>query len=239
LVKEERSRNAAVLVVDAGDSLAGDMEPAISTKGASSVEAMNRIGYDAAVLGPADLSLGPEAVKQRVAEAKFPLLSADMTVATTGEPIAEGYTVLTIAGRRIAVAGITAAPEVNGFKAVDPFTAAQRVAEEAAGQADTLILLSRAAPEVNQRIADEVPGIGAIVEGGAFSRVEPWISGKTGTPIYHADWPSTGHAGRIMGVANLRLDDGKLLSQKWRSLPLDPTIKEDPGMAAWVQQQSR
>lgn len=239
LIKQARTDNGAVLVVDAGDSLIGDMEPAMRTQGASSVEAMNRMEYDAAVLGPADLSLGPEVVKQRIAEAEFPFLSADMTVAATGEPVAPGYALLTVAGRRVAVAGITAAPNLNGFAAADPFAAAQRVAGEVAGRADALILLSHAAAEVNQRIADEIPGIAAIVEGGALPRAEPWVSAKTGAPIYHADWPSSGHAGRMMGVATLRLDDGKLLAQKWRGVPLDPKIKEDAEMAAWAQQQPR
>lgn len=239
LIKDTRRENAAAMVVDAGDSLVGDQEPAISTQGASSVEAMNRLGYDAGVLGPADLSLGPDAVKQRIAEAKFPFLSADMTVATTGEPIAEGYAIREVAGRRIAIAGISAAPEINGFKAADPFETAQRVAQEVAGKADALILLSRAAPQVNQRIADEIPGIAAIVEGGADPRAEPWVSAKTGTPIYHSDWPASGHAGRVMGVAALRLENGKLLSQTWRSVPLAPEIKDDPDMLAWSQQQPR
>jgi 5'-nucleotidase len=208
LIKQARTDNGAVLVVDAGDSLIGDMEPAMSTGGASSVEAMNRMGYDAAALGPADLSLGPEVLKRRMGEAKFPFLSADMAVAATGEPVAAAYALLTIAGRQIAVAGITAAPDINGFTAADPFAAAQRVAGEVAGQADALILLSHAAPEINQRIADEIPGITAIVEGGALPRAEPWISAKTGAPIYHADWPSIGHAGRVMGVATLRVDEG-------------------------------
>jgi 2',3'-cyclic-nucleotide 2'-phosphodiesterase (5'-nucleotidase family) len=240
LIKDERAAGDAVLVVDAGDSLIGDMEPAMSTEGASSVEAMNRMGYDAVLLAPADLSLGPEILKQRIAEAKFPFLSADMAVAATGAAVAEGLVVREVGGRRVAIAGISAAPEINGFTAADPFETAQRVAQQASdAKAEGLILLSHAAPEVNERIADEIAGIAAIVEGGSLPRAEPWISAKTGTPIYHADWPSSGHAGRVVGVATLRLDEGKLLSEKWRSVPLDPEIKDDPEMAAWAQQQPR
>ena len=65
------------------------------------------------------------------------------------------------------------------------------------------------------------------------------MSAKTGTPIYHADQPASGHAGRILGIASLRLKDGRLASQKWRSVPLDPAIKDDPAMAAWSEQQGR
>jgi 5'-nucleotidase len=239
LIQEERGRSAATLVVDAGDSLVGDMEPAVSTKGASSVEAMNRMGYDVALLGPADLSLGPDVLKARIAEAKFAFLSADMTVAKSGEPVAPGYVVRDIAGRKIALAGISAAPDMNGFKAADPFETAQRVVKEAGPQAEALILLSRAAPEVNERIADEIQGIAAIIEGGALPRATPYVSARTGTPIYHADWASTGHAGRMVGIATLRLDEGKLVSHDWRNAPLDPKIKEDPAMLAWSQQQPR
>ena len=104
------------------------------------------------------------------------------------------------------------------------------------GQADAVILLSHAPPDINQQIADEIPEITAIVEGGAAALSAPWISKQTGTPIYHADAPSSGHAGRIMGVANLKVEAGKLVEQSWRAVALDPEVPDDPAMSAWVQE---
>ena len=227
-----------MLVVDAGDSLVGDMEPAVRTKGASSVEAMNRMGYDAALLGPADLSLGPATVQQRVAEARFPFLSADMTVAATGEPVAQGYVILQVDGHPVAVAGLSAAPDINGFKAAGAFETAQRIAREAGSQAGAVILLSRRTrgqPAHRRRdtgdhrhhrgwrgVAGEA--VGERKDGHAHLSRGPTCQRSCGPDSRHRVAQAEGRASRVA---------------KWRSVPLDPAIKDDPAMAAWSEQQGR
>ena len=84
-INQEKKKNPYTLVLDAGDSLVGDQDPALKTQGKSSVEAMNRLGYDAMALGPADLALGLETLRARMAEAKFPMLSANAVVTGTEE----------------------------------------------------------------------------------------------------------------------------------------------------------
>jgi 2',3'-cyclic-nucleotide 2'-phosphodiesterase (5'-nucleotidase family) len=192
--------------------------------------------YDAMVLGPADLSLGPDVVQQRIREAKFAVLAADVTDSATKDPIAKPYAIKDVNGRAVAVIGLSGAPSMNGFTVADGPETVRRILQELQGRVDAVILLSHAPPDVNQRIADEIPGITAIVEGGAASLVAPWVSKVTGTPIYHADSPSSGHAGRVMGVADLTVESGKLKQQTWRTVPLDPEIADDPAMSAWVQE---
>ncbi len=139
-----------------------------------------------------------------------------------------------VQGQRVAIVGLSGAPDKNGFKGADGVATVRRVLQELQGQADGVVLLSHAAPDVNDRIADEVPGIAAIVEGGTAPLNGPRVSKVTGTPIYHADTPASGHAGRIMGIAKLVVDGGKLMEQSWRSVPLNPEFADDPAMAAWV-----
>ena len=51
---------------------------------------MNAIGYDAAALGEGDLAqLGIEGLRSRIAEATFPLLSANVYVVATGKRLVE------------------------------------------------------------------------------------------------------------------------------------------------------
>ena len=57
----ERQRAEHVLVLDAGNSLLNDRDPARKTKGQTSVEAMNRMGYNAVALGMLDLTSSPRA----------------------------------------------------------------------------------------------------------------------------------------------------------------------------------
>jgi 2',3'-cyclic-nucleotide 2'-phosphodiesterase (5'-nucleotidase family) len=237
LIQRERAaaKDGGLLLLDAGDSLTGDREPAIRTKGATSVDLMNRMGYDAIVLGPADLSLGPETVKQRIAEAKFAVLAADVTDAISKQPVAKPYVIKETGGQRVAITGLSGAPDKNGFKVADGYETVKAVVQELQGQADAIILLSHAPRDVNQRIADEVPGIAAIIEGGADVRIQPWVS-KTGVPLYHADGASSGHAGRMVGVGQLQIEAGKPTNQTWRVVSLGPEIPDDAAMAQWVQQ---
>ena len=91
----------AVLVIDAGDMWQGTLESNL-VEGASVVEAYNAIGYTAAAIGNHEFDFGPigelaipagpdddphGALRQRITEAQFPVLSANIVDTTTGELI--------------------------------------------------------------------------------------------------------------------------------------------------------
>lgn len=238
-IAQQRQQNPFVLVLDAGDSLVGDQDPARRTQGASSIEAMNRLGYDASALGLADLSLGLSVLRQRSAEAKFDLLSANAVVSSTGEMLFRPYVLRRIAGHRIALVGLSNGPGTAGIAVRDPVAAAQTAVAAARQEADIVLLLSHAGPATDRRIAAEVMGLAAIIGGGTAVLAEPWVS-PTGVPAFYADQPSPGHAGRYLGIATLSFDaQGKLLGHRWQRLALGPEIADDPALAAWVQEQSK
>ena len=98
-VNNLRAKNPVVLV-DAGDVFQGTLESNLG-EGAAMIEAMNAVGYDAAALGNHEFDFGPAgeratakqpgddpqgALKQRLAEAKFPFLTANVVDAKTGAP---------------------------------------------------------------------------------------------------------------------------------------------------------
>ena len=127
LINQEMQKNPHTLVLDAGDSLVGDQDPALKTQGKSSVEAMNRLGYDAMALGPADLALGLAALRARMAEAKFPLLSANAVVTGTEELVAKPYAIRDFAGHRVAVVGLSGGNGTAEIGVRDPLAAAQKI----------------------------------------------------------------------------------------------------------------
>jgi len=73
------------------------------------VEAMNLMGYDVMALGEVDLQLGEDALRQRIAEAQFAVLSANVIVQSTGELFAKPYVIMERGGRRIGIVGLTGA----------------------------------------------------------------------------------------------------------------------------------
>jgi 5'-nucleotidase len=91
----------AVLLIDAGDMFQGTLESNLM-EGASVVAAYNTLGYTAAAIGNHEFDFGPAgpaatpagpaddprgALKARAAEAKFPLLAANLIDRGTGRPV--------------------------------------------------------------------------------------------------------------------------------------------------------
>jgi 2',3'-cyclic-nucleotide 2'-phosphodiesterase (5'-nucleotidase family) len=237
-IAEEQAKGDALLVLDAGDSLVGDQDPAKKTQGETGVAAMNLMDYDAMTLGPGELALGLEVLRQRIAEAEFVVLSANAVSSDTGELVAVPYTLQAFDGHQAAIIGLSGGSGTPEISILDPLETAQSVVAQVMPRADVIILLSHAGTSIDQQIAENVPGIDLIISGGKFELATPWRSEKTGTLILHADEASPGHAGRRLGIARLTFDtQGQLVEQAWQRLDLSQDIPEDPEMANWVWQQ--
>lgn len=93
--------NGLVLLIDAGDMWQGTLESNL-VEGAAVVDAYNAIGFDAAAIGNHEFDFGPAgaravpedpgddprgALKRRAAEARFPLLAANLIDSETGKPV--------------------------------------------------------------------------------------------------------------------------------------------------------
>jgi 2',3'-cyclic-nucleotide 2'-phosphodiesterase (5'-nucleotidase family) len=238
IITQERERGGTVLLLDAGNSLSGDQDPARRTQGQTSIAAMNLMGYDAMALGSQDLELGATVLRQRIAEARFAVLSANTVISATGQPVAASYAMRDMGGRKLAIIGLSGDTGTREIKVLDPVETVQSLVPRMTDKVDLIILLSHAGVHVDQQIAETVPGIDLIVSGGNFGMVTPWRSEKTGALILHADQGAPGHAGSRLGIARLVFDErGQLLEQSWQRLDLTPGIVDDPAMSAWVQEQ--
>jgi len=234
-IASERKTGGPVLVFDAGNSLTGDQDPARESAGASSIEALNLLGYDAMALGPTDLALGPAVLRERIAEASFPILSANAIEQRTGELLAKPFVVREVSGHRVAIVGLSRSGDTNEIHVRAPLLSVREAVAEAMPQSDEIIVLSNAGASVNQQIADGVEGIAAIIGGGSGASAKAWVSRRTGTPVFHADEASPGHAGRVLGVARLMFDsNGALTGHTWKQFSLGPEVPDDAAMAAWV-----
>src|SRR6266853_1252400 len=91
------------LILDAGDISTGTFL-ADEFKGAPTILAMNKIGYTAGTIGNHEFDYGQDALRLRLREAKFPVLSANLET-----PVSEikKYTIVTAKGIRFALIGLT------------------------------------------------------------------------------------------------------------------------------------
>jgi 5'-nucleotidase/UDP-sugar diphosphatase len=235
-VAQERESAEHLLLVDTGDALVGGGPLGDATQGAVIVDGMNLMGYDAMALGPQELSLGLDVLRQRMAEAKFAILSANAVQAGTEELVAQPYVVLDLAEHRVGVIGLTRVPDGDqpGLQVLDPQTAAARYVPEVAKQADTIVVLTNVGYRQALEIAGVVPGIDLVVASlpdqptGTAARAP-----GTGALAVSAEQPLPRHTGRQVGRLTATLgSDGSLSGESWESVPMDKSLADDPLMRA-------
>jgi 2',3'-cyclic-nucleotide 2'-phosphodiesterase (5'-nucleotidase family) len=225
-----------MLVLDAGAALLNDRDPARQTRGKISIELMNLLGYDAMALGLLDVApLHLDELRQRIGEAKFPVLSANTYVTATNELLTKPYVVLQVADHHVGILGLTDIGSTDEVVIKDPVAAARERVPELQRQADIIIVLSHAGLEADRQIAEQVPGIAVIVGAHGQRLEEPFVAQATGTVIYSADASTFGHAGENMGMAHLAFDKtGQMQKQEWQRLTLNADITDDPQVLEWL-----
>ena len=105
---EEHFGNESHLVLSGGDNMSG---PAVSTwfRGEPAVEAMNFVGYQASVIGNHEFDFGVDGLRQRIEQARFPYLGANIIDESTGKIVdfAIPYVVIPHRGVNVGVIGVT------------------------------------------------------------------------------------------------------------------------------------
>ena len=238
-IKGLRASASSSLLLDAGNSLynaeGSTTEPAERTRGQTSVEVLNRLGYDAVALGDKDLLLTKEELLKRISEAKsFAFVSANLIDRSTGKLVVKPYVIKEMAGHKVALIGITGGASTGDWIVTPPLDAARDYVRQVQSQADVVILLSNAGPKLNKLIASEAPGIDVILSGGTNDPLgKETLIGKT--LVAQDEWSNPGHAGRYVGHLRVSLDRaGDLTGHEWKAIELGPSVADDPDMAAWV-----
>lgn len=105
LKKQLEEEGAKVALVDAGDSIQGDVIGTLSD-GEYIIDIMNQVGYDLAVSGNHEFDYGMEQFLSLADKAKFPYVSCNFQDLATGESVFEPYEIIELGGKKIAFLGI-------------------------------------------------------------------------------------------------------------------------------------
>ena len=238
MIKTTRTQFENVLLLDAGNALWSTRSPTQQTEGKLMVDAMNLMGYDAMAVGDQDLQLGPEVLQQRMAEANFPFLSANLVLASSGELLAQPYVLLEMGGRKVGIIGLTcdliqlsvaqAGEQYTLLNAEDVLT---QYVTELAELTDIIIVLSNMGYDPDEHLSSLVPGIDLIVGGrSAIPMPEGWRNGETGTIVVQA-----GSYGEWLGRRHLHFGSGgTVVRYSDELLTLTPDYTDDPEMRAFL-----
>lgn len=226
----------SLILLDTGDALVGDGLLGNQTMGEAIVAGMNLMGYDAMALGPKELSLGEEVLRQRIEEMEFPVLSANLVLSYTGDLAVRPYTILDLDLLRVGVIGLTRPPSEDPAKwgVLDPQEVLMELVPEVRRQAETVILLTNIPDRSARELAQAVPGIDLVVAALPDQLPDRAVRvPETGTLVVTADQSLPRHAGRRVGWLSVTVgDDGSIGSESWTSVPMGPEYRDDSNMKA-------
>lgn len=242
LVNQTKQKNPATLVLLGGDTISPSME-SVLFRGRQMIAAWNALGLDAAAFGNHEFDFGPDILRERLAESRFPWLAANMRVQDGQPPLpnTQGSKLYVLNGIKVGVVGLITADSANLSKPGktllfdDVKTSAQKEVEELKAQgAQVLVALTHISIEQDRELA--ALGIFDLILGGHEHYMISEVVGRT--PIFKAgsDARDALHVRLRFGPAG----DDKLRGIAWDWIAIDKNIAEDPGMltvAAGFEQQ--
>jgi 2',3'-cyclic-nucleotide 2'-phosphodiesterase (5'-nucleotidase family) len=190
LIRQIRAEMPNVLLLDAGDIIHGTPEMK-AFRGLPILAAMNALAYDAATVGNHEFDFGQDVLAGAIANARFPLLSANVRAKTTGRTWGglRPSALLERGGVRVGVFGLTTPATVSiqwpktleGIAFTDPTEAAAEQVRylREREQADVIVCLSHLGYEPDRKLAADVAGIDVILGGHSHTRLaeQVWVNG--------------------------------------------------------------
>lgn len=217
-IERERATNPdGALLLDAGDIYQGTALSNL-TEGRATIDFMNDAGFDAAAIGNHDFDWGVPLLRERIAQASFPLLVANMRERATRElPFwAKPYVVIERKGVRVAVIGlitpdtpnVTMPENVAPYEFLDPAEVAnQLIPEIVPAQADIAVIACHHGGSMGEdgalrgevvEMSEAIHGETAVVAGHTHQIMHGYVDG---VPVVEA-----GSSGRWLGRIDLTFD---------------------------------
>lgn len=220
LIRQLRGSSAnPVLVMDAGDVFTRG--PLSDLKGTVDFEVMNAVGYDIMALGNNEFKGAPglegrRIMFDRIKQARFPVVSANVFDQATGKTIVPEFEIFELGELKVGVFGLTAQrvaayDQARGLDVRDPVATARRVAAELEGKCGLIVALTHVGYPVDLEIAAAAPQIDVIIGGDSHTWLfEPTVV-RTGADI-RPDWSvggvlvcQAGEWGKAVGKLDLSL----------------------------------
>lgn len=217
-IARERATNPdGTLLLDGGDIYQGTALSNL-TEGRASIDYMNDAGFDAAAVGNHEFDWGVPVLIQRIGQAKFPMLVANMRERATGKlpEWAKPYVVLERKGVRVAVIGlitpdtpnVTMPENVAPYEFLDPAAVANELIPELVpAKADLAVITTHHGGSMGDdgtlrgevvEMSEAIHGETAIVAGHTHQIMHGYVDG---VPVVEA-----GSSGRWLGRIDLTVD---------------------------------
>jgi 5'-nucleotidase/UDP-sugar diphosphatase len=221
-----------VLLLDAGDINTGLPESDI-LKAEPDILAMNRMGYDAMVVGNHEFDNPMEVLRWQEKMMEFPLLAANVYDKDTRKPVFKPHTYFNFDGLQVTVVGFTTEdtykqgnPEnISNLHFEPVIDKARELIPQMRAQCDVLIILAHIGWYPDGQHGGNAPGsvslaravddIDVIIDGHSHEKVEP-ADMQNGTVI-----ASAMEYGKYLGRMDLEYFNGQLTLKEYRLIPVN------------------
>ena len=185
-LKKEMSKDKVVFTVDAGDNLQGAAYGLFS-KGKSSMEVMDLVGYDLVIPGNHDFDFGADVMKERLDGLNCPVICANLVYEDTKESVFEEYLVIERGGFKVGFFGllttetpVTSMPgNMGNMSVTDPVKAAEHMVQTLkAENVDCTVAVGHLGVDPNDyaltsdQVCSRVPGIDIFIDGHSHTEME-------------------------------------------------------------------
>ncbi|WP_068311203.1 metallophosphoesterase [Aliiruegeria sabulilitoris] len=246
-----RERDDHVVLLDAGDQFPSpayptDFDPSLSA------ELMNRMGYDAMVLGNHEFDEGPEVLGEFISGLRFPVVVANADLSS--HPQLDGKTygsvVLELGDEQLGVIGLTL-PHNREWRKYTPRITGRDATEALRAEVDSLagkginkiVLISHSGFGGDLSLAAKKTGVDVIVGGhshtflsGSDPRAEgPYPRIYNGVAIVQA-YAFGAYLGELEVIFD---DDGKVVEAVGEPIPLDQNVAEDEEIMRLIAETAR
>ncbi|MDR0738328.1 MAG: bifunctional metallophosphatase/5'-nucleotidase [Prevotellaceae bacterium] len=246
-VQDLRKRYSTVLLLSAGDIFSGDPvvdqyeENGTPKRGFPIIDLMNRLDYLAMALGNHDFDYGKDVLKDRIAQAGFPVLcaNADFSGTVLAGMVPEYYTIDT-AGVKITFlafvqTGSSGIPSTHPNN-VDGITFAYTLTTDFLNRytalrnsCDVFVILSHLGVDGDRRLAPMFPQADVIIGGHSHTKLSP-AETQSGVLITQA-----GSNLNYIGQTTLVLKDKKIIEKKNTLVDVSKLTAVDAGIQNRVE----
>lgn len=243
LIKDIRSNEKNVLVLDGGDIAQGTLFYKIFY-GVPDMKILSEIEYDAIVLGNHEFDNGISFLQRMISNADFPVLSANLKFTDNKymKNTVKPYIIKNYNGFTVGIIGITTSELKtltnirNGVNVFDDITTAKKLANQLKNKVDFIVVISHCGVDKDVQLAESTSDIDVIVGGHThtfLSKPIEVINKKHKTLIVQ-----NGEFGITLGDLDLAITDGEIKSYKYLSIPVNNKIKADEGIEEEVSELS-
>lgn len=233
LKKQIQKESPHTLFLFAGDTISPSVE-SITYKGAQMIESWNTAGLDYATFGNHEFDFGPEVLRERMRESRFPWVAANVIDTKTGKPFggAESFVIREFDGIKIGIIGLVLpetkttsrpGPDVDFLSPCE--TARKVIPDIHARGAKVVIALTHLSMREDKEVA-RCSDVDVIIGGHEHTLQE---SAAGGAPIFKMTAEAR-ELGRI--DLNISKTTGELESIDWEVIPVTGETKEDQAFAA-------